>query len=86
MNKKRLKTIMTDIVKGLCEYPTSVSVDLHEVDEGRYQTIIYVHPDDIKLVIGRGGKNIQSLRTLIYAMSAKFKIRCYISIEENLMN
>lgn len=84
INDKRLKSLVEAIAKGLVDYPTSIAVDVHCLNDGLYQIVIYTHPDDLKMVVGKGGKNINALRTLVYAMVAKYRVRCYVAVEENL--
>tara|TARA_R110000796_G_scaffold252618_2_gene388735 strand:- start:2594 stop:2860 length:267 start_codon:yes stop_codon:yes gene_type:complete len=84
MNDKRLKSIVQGLVKEIVDYPAYVNIEVNRPNEALCELVVYTHSDDLKMVIGKGGKNVQAIRTLIYAMAAKSKVRCYVTVEENL--
>ncbi len=58
------------LVKGLCKQPELVKVECFESDDEAIMLEIIVPSDDMANVIGRNGKMISAIRTLIQAHSA----------------
>ncbi len=58
------------IVKSVCKNPDMVKVQIFESDEEDTILEIIVHSDDMATVIGRNGKMISAIRTLIQAYCA----------------
>jgi hypothetical protein len=52
------------LVTALVEHPEDVVIEKSEGDAGVAYAVT-VHPDDIGKVIGRGGRIIKSIRTLV---------------------
>jgi uncharacterized protein len=69
-------------VKGLVDHPEEVTVTPVE----HQGTTIYemrMNPGDVGKVIGRQGKTIHTLRSLLQAGSAKKGLRCSLEIIED---
>ena len=65
-----MQKLLEDIVKSIVDKPDEVQVDINESDN----TIVYelnVGEGDLGKVIGKKGKNINSIRTLLSASNAK---------------
>ena len=65
-----MQKLLEDIVKAIVDKPDEVQVDINESDN----TIVYelnVGEGDLGKVIGKKGKNINSIRTLLSASNAK---------------
>ncbi len=61
---------LEQVVKGLVEYPDAVNIT--EVEQER--TTVYelrLDPSDVGRVIGRSGRTVNAIRTLLQAGSAK---------------
>ena len=70
------------VVKGLVRHPDQVSVT--PVD--RHGTTVYelrLEPSDVGRVVGRSGKTINAVRSLLTAGSARKGIRCSMEIIED---
>lgn len=67
------------LIKSLVDNPDEVRII---ENEGERTTIFEAHvaKDDIGKVIGRNGRTIESLRTIIGACGAKKKTRCIFQI------
>ncbi|MGM0441697.1 MAG: KH domain-containing protein [Elusimicrobiota bacterium] len=76
-----MKELVIQIVKNLVDNPEEV--DAREV-EGEQTTIIEIttNPDDIGKVIGRRGRTIKSIRTLINAAAVRQGKRVTVEIVE----
>ncbi len=55
------------LVKSICKEPDLVKVSSYKVEDESLIMDILVPLDDMKIVIGKNGKNATSIRTLILA-------------------
>ena len=65
-----MKNLLEDIVKSIVDKPDEVRVDINESEN----TIVYelnVGEGDLGKVIGKKGRNVNSIRTLLSASNAK---------------
>ena len=62
------------LVKSLVKNPDLVKVDCFDADEDTKIIEIIVPDSDMKLIIGRNGKNASALRTLIQAFDVVNKM------------
>ena len=65
-----MQKLLEDIVKAIVDKPDEVQVNINESEN----TIVYelnVGEGDLGKVIGKKGKNINSIRTLLSASNAK---------------
>lgn len=76
-----VKEMIHCIVQTLVDHPDDVSVS--EI-EGRQTTVLAlkVAKNDLGQVIGKKGRNAQALRTILSAVSSKFKKRVILEIIE----
>ncbi len=77
-----MRHLLHTIISALVDYPESVEVT--QVD-GETTCIleIRVAPEDIGKVIGRQGRNIASLRTLLHAVGAKERKHILLEVLED---
>ena len=74
-----IKELLEQITKEICEYQEDISVI--EFPANISTTIeIHVNSNDYGKMIGKGGKVIQAIRTIIYTISFKYKKRYNIEI------
>jgi hypothetical protein len=65
-----IKKLLEDMIKAIVDKPDEVNIDLTESEN----TLIYelkVGEGDVGKVIGKKGKNVGSLRTILSAATAK---------------
>ena len=65
-----MQKLLEDIVKSLVDKPDEVKVDINESEN----TIVYelnVGDGDLGKVIGKKGRNVNAIRTLLSASNAK---------------
>ena len=65
-----MKDILTEMIKAIVDKPDEVQVNINESEN----TIVYelnVGDGDLGKVIGKKGKNVNSIRTLLSASNAK---------------
>jgi len=75
--KKFLEYLVTSIV----ERPEAVVVEESE-EEGQINLNFQVHPDDVKIVIGKQGQTIKALRELVKIKAIKERKK----VNVNLLN
>ena len=65
-----LETALEHLIKGIVEHPDDVAVDRRA---GRRGTTleVRVHPEDTGKVIGRNGRTVKALRTVINAVGGR---------------
>ncbi|MGM0568823.1 MAG: KH domain-containing protein [Elusimicrobiota bacterium] len=76
-----MKDVVIEIVKNLVDHPDEV--DAKEV-EGEQTTIIEIstNPEDIGKVIGKKGRTIKALRTIVNAAAVRNDKRVTVEIVE----
>jgi len=76
-----MRDLVELLVRALVDQPDMVSV--HEVEDGDVLTVeLRVAPDDVGKVIGKQGRTIKALRTLLHAASIKSQKRVQLEIIE----
>lgn len=75
-----LKQTLLDIAKAIVDSPDEVNVTM--VEDGRSVTLtLTVAPEDMGMVIGRGGRIAKAIRTVMKAASANSGKKVRVDIE-----
>jgi predicted RNA-binding protein YlqC (UPF0109 family) len=76
-----MKELVEAIAKALVDYPDQVQV---RAIEGEHVTVfeLRVHPSDLGKVIGRQGRTVESIRTILSAAGMKLRKRVTLEILE----
>ncbi len=77
-----MKEFVEFIVKQLVDEPEKVMVEETMPNENTFEIKIKVDQSDIGKVIGKKGKNIDALRTLMTAVAAKERHRVTLQVIE----
>ena len=76
-----MKELVEFVVKYLVDYPDEVVVN--EVGGGHSVVLeIKVNPDDIRKIIGKQGRNIDAIRSVLQSVAAKHGKRAILEIIE----
>jgi predicted RNA-binding protein YlqC (UPF0109 family) len=76
-----MKHFLDFVLRRLVDYPDDV--DVREVDgEGLVTFFVTLHPADIGKVIGKSGRTISAIRTLLNAAGSKVDKRVVLEIVE----
>ena len=75
-----MKDLLEYLAKGLVDTPDGVSVDQFEEDDGTVVLELQVADDDVGKVIGRRGRTVNALRTVIRASSVKHGRRVLVDV------
>jgi len=70
-----------NVVKALVNNPDDVKTT-REVDEMGVLVTLKVNPEDMGIIIGRGGQNARAIRTLVRVVGAKNNAHVNLRIEE----
>ena len=77
-----IKALITSIVKPLLEYPEDFAIEVVDTDEFE-EFHLLMNPEDIGRIIGRRGRVIRAIRTIIYSVRTQGRKRPRIVIPED---
>jgi hypothetical protein len=80
--KMAIQDAVKTIVESLVTHPDEVLVTCDKIDDGRIRINIIVNPEDRGRVIGKQGKTINALRTVIKAAAVKTNQKVNIKVVE----
>ncbi len=70
------------IITSLVVHTDSIEIEEKQDELGTLLSL-RVHPDDMKIIIGRGGKTIDSIRTVLRILGSKTATRINIRLIED---
>ena len=79
--KGDLRLLIENVVKQIVDHPDEVAIET-EMDDGITVFNLRVAQKDIWKVIGKQGRTVRSLRTLLDAAGAKQNLECELEIIE----
>ena len=75
-----VEEFVAEYAKLIVNHPREIEV-VHSLDNGVKQIVIYTHPDDVGKLIGKEGKMIGSIKTIISGCKAKDSLAYRINVE-----
>jgi hypothetical protein len=77
--------LMTQIARALVDHPDDVLVEAVEGDEGDDTTVLEmrVAPDDVGKVIGKQGRTVRSMRTILAVVAQGHHLRYELDVVED---
>lgn len=75
-----MEELLECLARSLVDEPDRVSVESFEEDDGTIMLELSVAEDDVGKLIGRGGRTINALRTLIRASAVKHGRRVLVDV------
>lgn len=81
--RQEVKGFLLDIIRGIVDYPDQVTVDVTPSAHLNVFTVRCPTEADIGKIIGKNGKNVQAIRTLMTAIGAKLGVRSVLEIDTN---
>ena len=75
----RLENLLLVLARSIVEEPEKVEVTSTETDS-RVDLQLRVAPEDMGKVIGRGGRTIRAIRTVVKAASVKVEKRVNVEV------
>lgn len=64
-----IKQIVEDVVKSIVDFPDLVEIQVLDREDGKKHFAIKLSDRDLGKVIGREGRTIKAIRTLVHALS-----------------
>jgi uncharacterized protein len=78
---RQLEALLLFLARSLVDEPEKVEVEGRETDS-RVDLTLRVAPDDVGKVIGRGGRIVKAIRTVMKAASVKANKRVNVEVAE----
>jgi uncharacterized protein len=78
---RQLEELLLFLARSLVDEPEKVEVEGRETDS-RVDLTLRVAPDDVGKVIGRGGRIVKAIRTVMKAASVKAKKRVNVEVAD----
>jgi uncharacterized protein len=75
-----VEELLEYLAKGLVDRPGDVAVDSFEEDDGTLVLELRVADDDVGKVIGRNGRTVNALRTVLRAAAVKHERRVLVDV------
>jgi hypothetical protein len=78
-----MKKLLQFLVESIVLKPKKVLIEEQKENEaGFIELIIHTHPDDLKMVIGKGGRTIKAIRELVKIKALQEKKKVQVNIQE----
>ena len=77
-----MKEILVELIKLLVEKPEGVSLSESAAEDGGITLSLKVAPEDMGRIIGKEGKIIKALRTLVKTAGFREGKKIYLRVEE----
>ena len=78
-----MKDLLTYLVTSIVEQPEAVNIEETQTPEGFVNLKLTVAPEDMGMVIGKGGRIIRALRNLVRVKAIKEDKRINIELTEH---
>jgi predicted RNA-binding protein YlqC (UPF0109 family) len=78
---RQLEDLLLFLARSLVDEPEKVEVEGRETDS-RVDLTLRVAPDDVGKVIGRGGRIVKAIRTVLKAASVKANKRVNVEVAD----
>ena len=75
-----MEALLEYLVRSLVDAPEKVSVESFDEDDGSLVLELHVAEDDAGKVIGRGGRTVAALRTVVKAAAMRDGRRVYVDV------
>ena len=75
-----MEELLEYLARSLVDKPDEVSVDGFDEDDGTIVLEIHVADEDVGKMIGRGGRTISSVRTVMRAVASRQDARVLVDV------
>lgn len=75
-----MEVLLEYLARALVDQPDDVSVESFEEDDGTVVLELRVHESDVGKVIGRGGRTVGSLRSIMRACAVRHDTRVLVDV------
>ena len=78
-----IKQFVEFVAKSLVEHPGDIHITEVDGEDGKTRVLeLKCHPDDVGQIIGRNGRTIKALRTLLVTAAARTGVRAVLEIAD----
>jgi predicted RNA-binding protein YlqC (UPF0109 family) len=78
-----VEDLLEFLARALVDRPDEVTVEAFDEDDGTIALELRVAEDDVGKVIGRGGRTITSLRTVMRAVASRHDERVLVDVVDD---
>lgn len=78
----QIEQLIHTIVEPLVDHPEELKIELGESEDFMEYNLI-LHPDDVGRIIGKKGRVIRAIRTIIYSVRNRDEKRARITIADD---
>ena len=82
MPEPKLEELVTFLARGLVDNPDEVEVTSYETDDSRVELELRVAQEDMGRVIGRQGRTIRAIRSVVKAAAVKADKRVDVEVPD----
>ena len=75
-----MEDLLEFLVRSLVDNPEDVKVEGFDEDDGTIVLEVHVAEDDVGKIIGRGGRTVSSLRTVMRAVASRQDERVLVDV------
>ena len=75
-----MEELLAYLARSLVDDPGAVEIESFEEDDGTIVLELHVAPDDTGKVIGRGGRTVAALRTVMKAAAVREERRVLVDV------
>ena len=76
-----VKDFIIEYVRLIVKYPDLIKYESKAIDDQNGEITLYVHPDDVGRIIGKDGKMISSIKTVISGCKPKGGLNYKVNIK-----
>lgn len=76
-----IETLIQTMIEPLIQYPEDFQIEIRDGEEFQ-EFHLFLHPDDIGRVIGRKGRVIRAIRTIVYSIRNRNEKRPRIIVQD----
>lgn len=77
-----MKDLLEHLVKKLVSNPKKIKITESKKDDGVVHLSLSVHPEDMGIIIGKNGKNITAIRSLLKTAATKQGRKVFLELKE----
>lgn len=76
-----IESLINTMIVPLIEYPEEFTIEIVDTDDFK-EYHLHLHPEDIGRVIGRKGRVVRAIRTIVYSIRNRGEKRARIVIND----
>ena len=80
-----IETLIKTMVKPIVQFPEEFTIEIKDTDEYKEYHLL-LNPEDIGRVIGRKGRVIRAIRTIVYSIRNRNEKRSRIIVQDDIQD